>query len=370
MKIGILTLQYGTNYGGTLQCYALYKTLSALGHEVEVINFIPAIVAPVYKRLLYNLSMCRSFQDISNFLKRLRKPKNCKQPNNKLIEAFGLFRTEHMRMTEVVDENSIAGLNGRYDAIVVGSDQVWSSMVRSHLTYFGEWYPKFCGKLVSYAACSYTDKYPLVRKRKLKALVNRFSAISVRDNMTRSLISQFYDSQVSLVADPTFLYDFSLFVTSPLINEPYIFLYVLGSDIEGGNDIAVSMLKEKLSVGKVVAVTSDNTDIPYADITYKEMSPEGWVNLIANASCVFTDSFHGAVFSLKFKRRFVAYYSDFTRASRLIDLQNKFCLNKNIISQRRQLEHLSASDMEVPGSVCESMAHLKHESEKFLINNL
>lgn len=38
MKIGILTLQYGANYGGTLQCYALYKTLFDLGYDVEVIN--------------------------------------------------------------------------------------------------------------------------------------------------------------------------------------------------------------------------------------------------------------------------------------------------------------------------------------------
>lgn len=370
MKIGILTLQYGANYGGTLQCFALYKILQDLGYDVEVINFIPTIVAPRYKRLIYNLSMARSFQEFFETIKRMFKPKRHKLLDPNIISVFERFRSKNIKLTPMVNELSISTLNNRFDTIIIGSDQVWSSMVRSHLTYFGDWKPKYSGKLLSYAACSYTDKYPYVRKDRLKALINSFSAISVRDNLTRSLIDKFYNSEISLVADPTLLYDFNNFITPAIINEPYILTYILGHEICGGNINAIKVIKEKLHINKVVAITLNGNDIPYADITMKSSSPEEWVNLIANAGCVYTDSFHGVIFSLKFKKRFIAYYQDKLRASRLIDIQERFNLRINIITHLNQIEQMSTSDFEISDSVTCCINNLIQESKNFLINNL
>lgn len=243
-------------------------------------------------------------------------------------------------------------------------------MVRSHLTYFGDWTPKYSGKFISYAACAYTDKYPYVRREKLKSLINSFSAISVRDNLTKSFVRQFYNYDITIVADPTLLFDFCKFASPALIEEPYILTYVLGDEILGGNINAIRILKEKLNVSRVVAVTTYGIDIPYADITMKKSSPEEWVNLISNASCVFTDSFHGVVFSLKFKRKFIAYYRNFLRASRLIDLREKYNIKKNIITQTDQLEYLNESDLEIPDSINRNIYSEIHKSRKFLIDNL
>ena len=41
MKIGILTIHYGVNYGSALQAYALSNFLRKNGFNVEVINYIP-----------------------------------------------------------------------------------------------------------------------------------------------------------------------------------------------------------------------------------------------------------------------------------------------------------------------------------------
>ena len=38
MKIGILNFHRALNYGAVLQCYGLQETLTALGHEVSVID--------------------------------------------------------------------------------------------------------------------------------------------------------------------------------------------------------------------------------------------------------------------------------------------------------------------------------------------
>ena len=41
MKIGIITIHYGLNFGSALQAYALSKYLSKKSNKVEVINYIP-----------------------------------------------------------------------------------------------------------------------------------------------------------------------------------------------------------------------------------------------------------------------------------------------------------------------------------------
>ena len=44
MKIGILNFHRALNYGAVLQCYGLQETLTALGHEVSVIDYRPRII--------------------------------------------------------------------------------------------------------------------------------------------------------------------------------------------------------------------------------------------------------------------------------------------------------------------------------------
>ena len=43
MKIGILTFHRAINFGAVLQCYALYRTLSDMGHDVEVVDYIVSL---------------------------------------------------------------------------------------------------------------------------------------------------------------------------------------------------------------------------------------------------------------------------------------------------------------------------------------
>lgn len=59
MRIGILTLNLHTNYGGILQAYALQTVLERMGHDVKVIrknnlihmSFMKKIVAYPYRFL-------------------------------------------------------------------------------------------------------------------------------------------------------------------------------------------------------------------------------------------------------------------------------------------------------------------------------
>ena len=76
MKIGILTLQYGFNYGGVLQCYALQSFLESLGHEVQVINYVPTMTSSLGKRVLAKLKTINSVSDLIHNFKDFTRVKN------------------------------------------------------------------------------------------------------------------------------------------------------------------------------------------------------------------------------------------------------------------------------------------------------
>ena len=137
MRIGILTQPLRANYGGLLQCWALQQVLLRLGHEAWVIR--------------------REEPDVSHRLTGWLR----RQTANMVKAATGrtgvkwVYRSEERRIFEYVRRfsrtriqpqtpplHSSAALladyeERRYDAYVVGSDQVWRpSFIDSVTDYF------------------------------------------------------------------------------------------------------------------------------------------------------------------------------------------------------------------------------------------
>ena len=365
MKIGILTLHSGANYGGTLQCLALYRVLKNEGHEVEVIDFRPTLTASFFKRLLYKMSSFRSFKDLRKSLKH--HTDNSKNINKDLVKVFDEYRKEMLTFSSPCNEDTISFIASRYDAIVVGSDQVWSSTVRTHLTYMGDWHPQYHGRLYSYAACAVTIKYPWVRRQKIKSLLNRFEALSVRDEVSKAFVEQFLpNGKVQIDLDPTFLYSFGGMSSKHEPDEPYIFVYVLGKEMHGGNQCAIDKIKQIVGKLKVIAVTVYDEDVAYADETIKDATPTMWMNYIKNASFVFTDSFHGEVFSILFKKQFHVYYVEENRASRIVALSKMFHVEDRVITEADEcsgkfVNEINFADYEIKRE--KSLAYIKRLSE-------
>lgn len=332
MKIGILTLHSGANYGGTLQCIALYNILKEKGHDVDVIDFKPQLTCSFPKRLLYNFLSIRSFNDLYGIFWH-KSNKSNKVLNKTLYYVFETYRNNLLSFSESCDELSISNATKSYDVIIVGSDQVWSSTVRTHLSYMGDWQPPFIGRLYSYAVCATTTKYPIVRKRKIKNLLNKFCTISVRDEYSCNFVRQFIQNEnVRIDLDPTLLYSFDGMLPSKAQSEKFILVYVLGQEIPGGNKAAIDKIKQVVDKNvKVVALTVYDEDVSYADQTIKTASPAEWMWYIKNALFVFTDSFHGEVFSIKFNKDFYVYYVEENRASRIIALSHLFHVEDRMV---------------------------------------
>lgn len=326
MKIGILTMYYRRNYGGILQSYALMKVLQELGHDVEVIDF------RYESRQKKNI-----ITQITSKLKRLLKFKlrknstiSVRQLPQEHIEAFNKFKNKYMKYSNEVTNDTLGTIASKYEAIMVGSDQVWNNVSDTNLFYFFGWTPDFKGLRIAYAPCSIYSVVPQNNKQRLSTLINKFNAIGVRDETTASMVQCVVGERPQIVLDPSCLYDYAEFVQDSLIKGDYIFAYILGSEIACGHHEVIRSIKEKYGDMKVVAAIIPNVSLEvekFADDIRYNASPSDWVNFIAHAKFVYTDSFHGCMFAMKYHKQFLAYYKDSRRVSRLKDIKATYSID-------------------------------------------
>ena len=129
-EIGIVTWYKNGNYGGTLQAYALMKTLQKYNHNVEFINYdktnaLKGKVRDIGFHLLYPksaLSRDRIYKFIKKHFNQSPKFSSC---------------------------NEITSYAEKYDAVICGSDQIWSSLNGVDPVYFLQFAPE--NKRIAYA---------------------------------------------------------------------------------------------------------------------------------------------------------------------------------------------------------------------------
>jgi len=345
MRIGIITIDGGTNYGGALQCYAFQEELKSLGHQVEIIRGTGKERIPLLLRL-QSLFFSFTWKKIWNHLKR-KAVVYLPDEIEEMSETFSKFRAKYYQASEHLPYSEWGEYtNRKFDVIIIGSDQVWTNLYDPVDVAFVGWEPEFKGIRLSFASCSAFDKIrDPFKKRRLTHLLSKFSEVTVRDDATASLVRKITGSTPKIVPDPSELYHYKEFVTEekPLV-APYIFVYVLGSEIDGGHKEALRRIKAKYGNLKVVGVKTGNalTGVhAVADVMLSSLAPDQWVNCLSKATVVYTDSFHAVLFSIKFGVPFVGYYHKGIRASRLLYLKNRYNA-PNIINKATEISEITA----------------------------
>ena len=210
MRIGILTLPLHTNYGGILQAYALQTVLERMGHEVVVFDtpnktFLPPLwkfPLSIGKRTLKKLlgKTDRIFEE--HYQNRIRpviaqniQPFVDKNIHRKIIRNFQQLTQKD------------------YDAIVVGSDQIWRAIYfpmwlgqgieNGYLAFAKEWNIK----RIAYAASFGTSvwEYTEEQTQQCKPLLQKFDAVSVREANGVELCKKYFEVDALQVLDPTML---------------------------------------------------------------------------------------------------------------------------------------------------------------------
>ncbi|MBQ2974732.1 MAG: polysaccharide pyruvyl transferase family protein [Clostridia bacterium] len=346
MKTGILTFHYAINYGAVLQMYGLKKKLESLGHDVEIINYVPSDFDRDSLRSTLRVSGIKKKTDIKNSLKRIYI--NLKNQKN-LFKSFDGFLDEYFKLSDPANDFEWKSVVENYDYVFVGSDQVWNPSNRKSDIYFLNTGSDKPAK-ISYAADSTNDKVQSETVGNLASALSQFRGISVRNAHSCRFVEKITGKSPEIVPDPVILCDFSEFC-KPLSGEKYALVYILGKEIKGGHDAVISLIKEKYVNLKIIQVVmmkqKEFMILDSADKKIYSCTPDEWVNLIYNAEFVYTDSFHCILFSMKFHKNFLSYYADELRAPRLIALREQYGLGSKIVSSAEEAKECKSIDFEL-----------------------
>ena len=382
MKIGILTQPLHNNYGGILQAYALQTILKRMGHEAWIINRDFAEV-PLWRRIA---AFCKSL--VLQYAS-----------GNKNSPFFLFFSTEEQksiinRNTSVFIDNNIQPRTRclksnkallkeikkqKFDAYIVGSDQVWRPMYSPCLgNYFVDFVDNETNiKRIAYAASFGVDTWEFTKKqtKQCAALVQKFDAVSVREKSAISLCQTFLNKDALHVLDPTLLLDKSDYVKLVLeakesVSDGDLMAYILDSSTEKTE--MINIIAQQLELKSFSAMASKKLTRKTKNNIEECIFPSitKWLRGFMDAKFVVTDSFHGCVFSIIFNKPFIVIGNEKRGMSRFSSLLEMFDLEDLLVCS---MEQLTTERMQLPikwDEVNVSKLDKLRISMQFLQNNL
>lgn len=317
-KVLLATVYYQLNYGSVLQAFATQKIISEIGLNVKTINCTIINQQVKKKKILYYI---KNFYHKDLLWGQIKKytillhrifDKNFRFNFALRKKAFEGYRKEKFNLTRALPLNEISQLcEEEIEAVVVGSDQLWlpSNIVADYFTL--NYVPNNIKK-ISYGTSFGIGKLPKKLEKKTAYFLKHFDYISVREKSGIDIITKILNKKVFLVCDPTLLMDAKVWEQevsdTRIVKEKYFFCYFLGSNLEHRR--CVKSFANKMGY-KIVNLPHMEeyimADEKYADISLYDVSPIDFLNLIFYAEYIFTDSFHGSIFSIIFNKNFYAF---------------------------------------------------------------
>lgn len=308
--VGVVGWWYNKNYGADLTYFALHNVLQKMGLSVLMIQTKGIDYnAPSFKfaQKRYDISKFYSADDI--YLLR----KHCK-------------------------------------TFISGSDQLFNPILWniSGEEFFLHFADKSINNLVSYASSFgqiFDDKRNL--KPKFKFLLNRFNAISVRENYAIDICKKEFGINVPCVCDPVFLCDVKeyekLADESGLEKkEKFLLNYILDPNDEKRN--LILNISKKLDLNYVNITDMDNWQRKTMELNLKNtksnISIEEWLFYYKNADFIITDSFHGTCFAIIFRKPFISLANHGRGSNRFKSLLYDFGLMDRLVNNVSDIEKM------------------------------
>jgi len=305
MKTGILTFHYAHHYGAQLQAYALMRAIGLLGADCEIINYVRADnieASSLFRKGLSPRSVLSNLDTLmhySKFRKRHERFNSFMRNEMKLSEKF------YGSYEELVKDPPV------YDIYVCGSDQIWNPLIFSEKNYDPAFFAEFApgGRRVSYAPSFGISSIPEDKREQLAQMLAKFDHLSVREKQGEKIIREITGRDAVTVLDPTLLLtgdQWGSLAVPPVNSEPYILCYFITDARKYGQYVEAVSERYRLPV---VSLCGSRRTVPQTSRKVLDAGPAEFLGLFKSASVVCTDSFHGTVFSINFKKEFYSFDS-------------------------------------------------------------
>ena len=348
------------NLGNILQHYALQETLRKLSFEVDSVR-CPLRVLPglslsdkitgfidrfIRKTTKLSLAIIGVKEYRLRLIMKIRDFKKSNKPSPEVIESrrknyserkkiFASFYEKYI--TGILESNYQEVLNSnksrweKYNYVVTGSDQVWSSglvgskaALQVYYLYFVERDKRVC-YAPSFGVHTLINHY-FTHKKGLKG----FNKLSCREKSGCALIKKLTGQDAQLVLDPTLLLnadDWRKISRKPDYELPERYAVIYSYELP----------KEYRDIINNIAAAKNLEIIDVFDPDDKLhflTGPQEFLYLVDHAEFVFTGSFHGTVFSINFEKNFISFGENDARIGSILSqlgLINRFCANINDI---------------------------------------
>ena len=306
-KIAIITelSLNSTNYGNNIQAYALnkYLRLRFPDYRVETILIKKGTGREITSLLYYGKRIVKKI-----ILMTKKKKDETINVKKKLFNEFvgKYIETSHNNLTYDELEKS------SFDYFIVGSDIVWmQSRGFINKAKFLAFKPQNNGaKKIAYAASFGENYIPSENEKGIIRYLRCFDAISVREFESIDFLKKYGITNTKHVCDPTLLlsrehWDELSEDTNNIYkyqDKRFAFVYIIGPD---KHEVEISRICQKIGIIPVF-VSCEKQQFDEADYyeCFDNCSPQEWIWMIKHSEFVFTDSFHGLVFSTIFQKKF------------------------------------------------------------------
>lgn len=304
-KCGIVTFHSAHNYGSVLQAYAMVITMRKMGTDAELIDFRHPHTTDAYEWRLW--TPYKNWRwNVKDFV--LRGILGIGKKREKVFRNFinhKLLKSERVNGREDIDPT-------KYDVLVCGSDQIWNpvSTGENDPVYFLDFGNTSCK--ISYAASAGSSTFPKQEYDKYATMLHNLKSVGVREQFLQDYLKEEFGIASEVNPDPTLLLNASEWadIEDAYLNLPerYLLVYTL-SKVEATLAFARKVGKKlELPVVQICNTrglrgkAKDDVDFNIMDA-----SPQQFLWLFHHASFIVTNTFHGNMFSVIFRKPFVHY---------------------------------------------------------------
>ena len=344
--VGIITFYLNDNSGTSLQCYALKTIIERMGdYQVKIIPH--AIVDKIDNgfgeeklRKLYDERIC-------NFASFLRNVIGCKEENISVLTK---------------DNTPI------YDYYITGSDTVWNTeQTDNDDAFFLDFAPEESIKISYAPSLGVSDTEELNRKL-FETYIDKFDYLSVRESYYIPFLKQFTNKKIYTVVDPTLLLDVEDYnkLEKHCEDEKYILVYLIFDDSE--NVSYIMSHANRLAIKYNMKVIHYVYNIPEYVLgergeSFAFAGVEEFLGYVKNAELIFTNSYHGTIFSIIYERLFYSYLRNDGK-TKVRELLTTLGLEDRILRPSLSLQDMEQKIDYIP--VKKKLDLMRQESMEFL----
>lgn len=297
-KVALITLHRVTNFGSLLQTYATQTALTRLSCEVEVIDYVP-------RGLTFREAVFPGHH--GSLPKKLVKLLPLLAVNAVQFRMTNRFLKKHIALSKrrYSSYGELLAAPPAADIYMSGSDQIWNTQNNNApddiMAYYLCFAPKGAPRLAYAGSFGKTELTP-EEQATVGDWLSTYRTISVREDTALTLLESVGIRNGVHVVDPTLLLsakEWLAFCGKKPPRSGYVFVYNLNRN-RLAKELARRLAEEK---GLRIVNFSDSLDFIGGARNRFGNTPQDFLNFLAHADYVVTDSFHGTAFSLNLEKQ-------------------------------------------------------------------